>query len=49
MLQELTSQQIHLRCLGGWQKWLAMVISVIGYLVAVWPGSVLGLDGTLWN
>ena len=39
----------HLRRLGGWQNWLAIVISVIGYLVAVWPGSVLGLDGTLWN
>jgi hypothetical protein len=39
----------HLRCLGGWQKWLAMVLSLIGYLISVWLGSVLGLDGTLWN
>lgn len=39
----------HLRCLGGWKKWLAMFISLFGYLVAVWLGSVLGLDGTMWN
>ena len=39
----------HLRYKGGWKKALAFVLSIIGYIVAVWLGTVLGLDGTLWN
>lgn len=34
---------------GIWSKILANVISLFAYLVAVWMGTVLGLDGTLWN
>jgi hypothetical protein len=34
---------------GLWIKILANVISLFAYLVAIWLGSVLGLDGTLWN
>lgn len=34
---------------GLWIKILANVISMFAYLVAIWLGSVLGLDGTLWN
>ncbi|WPP49157.1 potassium transporter KefB [Catalinimonas niigatensis] len=33
----------------GWRKILVIVFSLIGYLVIVWLGTVLGLDGTLWN
>jgi len=33
----------------GWARILAIVISLIGYIIALWLGSVLGLDGTLWD
>jgi hypothetical protein len=39
----------HLRCQGGWKTVLAYVISFIGYIVALWLGTVLGLDGTMWD
>jgi len=39
----------HLRVQGGWKKAVAFVIGVAGYLVAVWLGTVLGLNGTLWD
>lgn len=31
------------------QKALAIVLSVIVVLIALWLGSVVGLDGTMWN
>jgi hypothetical protein len=34
---------------GGWKKALAIAASVIIYLIGLWMGFVLGLDGTLWN
>lgn len=34
---------------GLWSKIFANVICILGYLVAIWLGTVLGLDGTLWN
>jgi hypothetical protein len=27
----------------------AVIIGLVGFIVALWLGSVLGLDGTLWN
>lgn len=39
----------HLRYLGGWKKALVILLSLIGYLIVLWLGIVLGLDGTLWN
>lgn len=38
-----------LRYHGGWKKVLAILISLIGYLIVLWIGTVLGLDGTLWD
>lgn len=32
-----------------WKKVVATLIGVFGYLVAVWMGTIVGLDGTLWN
>ncbi len=32
-----------------WKKVVATLIGVFGYLVAVWIGTIVGLDGTLWN
>lgn len=34
---------------SGWMRILAAIAGLLGYLVAVWLGTVLGLDGTLWN
>lgn len=34
---------------GGWKKALAIVLSVIVFVIAIWMGIVLGLAGTMWN
>jgi hypothetical protein len=34
---------------GGLNKIMAIVLGVIVYLVGLWLGTVLGLDGTLWD
>jgi hypothetical protein len=34
---------------GGWKKVLAIVLGLIGYIIALWLGTVLGLNGTLWD
>jgi len=39
----------HLRHQGRWKKTLAIFISLIGYAIALWLGTILGLDGTLWD
>lgn len=38
-----------LRHQGGWKRLLAMLISVVGYLIVLWLGTVLGLNGTWWD
>ena len=38
-----------LRSQGGWKTVLAILLSMIVYVIALWFGSVLGLDGTYWN
>jgi hypothetical protein len=39
----------YLRYQGGWKRVAATAIGFIGYVFAVWLGTVLGLAGTLWN
>jgi hypothetical protein len=34
---------------GGWKKVLANIVSLIAYIFVLWIGTVLGLNGTLWN
>lgn len=34
---------------NGWNHLFTISISVVVYIVGVWLGIVLGLDGTLWN
>lgn len=34
---------------SGWQKIVAMFVSLLVYVIGLWLGSVVGLDGTLWN
>jgi ABC-type transport system involved in cytochrome c biogenesis permease subunit len=38
-----------LRSQGGWKKILAIIMSLLGYIIILWFGTVLGLDGTMWN
>ena len=33
----------------GWLKMVTIILSVIGFLISLWLGIVVGLDGTLWN
>ncbi|MFD0941085.1 potassium transporter KefB [Pedobacter boryungensis] len=34
---------------GGSSKVIAVIISIIGFLISLWLGTVLGFAGTLWN
>lgn len=34
---------------GGWKKVLALALSIIGFVIVLWLGTVLGLNGTLWD
>ncbi len=34
---------------GTWKKIVVSLIGIIGYVIALWMGTVLGLAGTLWN
>ena len=38
-----------LRYQGGWKKIIAVTISLIVYFIGLWMGTILGLDGTLWD
>lgn len=33
----------------GWRRVLAITVSLIVYIFGLWMGTVLGLNGTLWN
>lgn len=35
--------------IAGMNKILAMILSAIIFLVGLWLGIILGLDGTLWD
>lgn len=39
----------HLRHQGGWKKAFAIILSLIVYIIGLWLGTVLGLDGTWWD
>jgi len=39
----------HLRYQGGWKAFVAIVLSLITYTVALWLGTVLGLNGVWWH
>ncbi|MGN7723704.1 hypothetical protein [Chitinophaga sp. 22620] len=39
----------HLRHHGGWRAVLGVVLGVIIYIIGLWLGTVLGLDGTWWD
>lgn len=39
----------HLRCQGGWREALAYTLSFTVFIVVLWLGTVLGLNGTTWD
>ena len=39
----------HLRYKGGWRKIVANVFSLLVFIIGLWLGIVLGLNGTYWN
>ena len=38
-----------LRSKGGWSRIMADLFSLIIFIIGMWMGSVLGLNGTYWN
>ncbi len=38
-----------MRALGGWKSVTGFILSVLGFIVCLWLGSVAGLDGTYWD
>ena len=39
----------HLRVQGGWREPFALVLSLIVFIIVLWLGIVLGLNGTMWD
>jgi hypothetical protein len=39
----------HLLCQGGWREAFTYIMSLMVYLMVVWLGAVLGLNGTMWD
>ena len=39
----------HLIAAGSLNKTLGLILSLFVYVVGLWLGTVLGLDGTLWD
>ena len=38
-----------MRAKGGWSKTLTVILGLIVYLIGLWMGTILGLDGTWWD
>ncbi|WP_286748219.1 potassium transporter KefB [Roseivirga sp. UBA1976] len=34
---------------NNWSRVLAFIVSTLGFVVTLWLGTVLGLNGTYWN
>ena len=39
----------HLRYQGGWRTVFAYILSLLVFLLVLWLGTVLGLNGTMWD
>lgn len=40
---------INSRSYKNWRKALTVIIGLLVYIIGLWMGIVLGLDGTLWD
>ena len=34
---------------SGWQKFVAVIFGILVYIIVLWIGTVLGLNGTYWD
>lgn len=34
---------------GGWRRALAVILSIVIFIIGLWMGFVLGFDGTYWD
>jgi hypothetical protein len=34
---------------SDWMRLVVILLSIIAFIIALWMGTILGLDGTLWN
>lgn len=34
---------------NNWPKFVVYLLCLLGYIIALWLGTVAGLDGTLWD
>ncbi|MEI9809926.1 MAG: potassium transporter KefB [Bacteroidota bacterium] len=39
----------HLRYQGSWRMIMSNIISLVVYIIGLWLGTILGLDGTFWD
>jgi hypothetical protein len=39
----------HVGPLVGIHKTISFMLSILGFVIILWLGTVVGLDGTLWN
>ena len=39
----------YLRTQGSWKKVLGFLFGLLEYIIILWLGTVLGLNGTLWD
>ncbi|MCD6065111.1 MAG: potassium transporter KefB [Flavipsychrobacter sp.] len=39
----------YMRSHSGWISVVGWILSILGYFVALWMGTILGLLGTMWN
>ena len=40
---------VQLADLNGWNKVLVNIFSVLVFIIGLWMGIVLGLNGTMWD
>lgn len=40
---------MHYQSSRGFNRTLAVILGIVVYLIGLWLGVVLGLDGTMWN
>lgn len=40
---------MHYQSTRGFNKTLAVVLGIVVYIIGLWLGVVLGLDGTMWD
>lgn len=37
------------KTMGKFNGFITVILAVLGFIIAIWVGLILGLDGTLWD